>query len=996
MPAPRYACILVLAAFSSAPAAGPDLDGLPGHGIACNVGSTDGKIEIALASNGMSIVHGLAPDDASLATARAAIRAAGRYGPVSVDRIPARTGFPHADNLLNLVIADLDALGTNAPSRTEIMRVLAPGGTACLRSEGNWSRTMKPRPAGMDDWPYRRHGIDGNAVSSDTTGVPNSIRWVAGPLIGSGPAAVTAGGRLFAVFATDKDFGKKSATEPGEGDLIARDAFNGTPLWTGKGNVRLLFVDGGRLYTIRGKHPVALDPATGALKQTYSSIAGDKILSGAFAVGSRMILPMTDAIRCVDSDTAQAVWARAYRDGWEIRPEFGGYRGMNHSVVVADGSSLYFIEAKTRDKSRFELVSLDAATGIEHFRSRLNTYDETIPDLKYIRDLKTGVLRTAFVRSGVVAVTGRGGLQTFDARTGGALWEFLYRSTQKMGNYYGNCFYVNGLIWIGVSGLPAVGPLAPGPSALGTPPPEGETIETLFRSHSHPARPPGPAPTQRTFSGWLGRDARTGRMVKGLRTGRMLGGRCAPDVATSRFFLHTHMHATELDTGAFHKFTAFRQNCVLGAIVGNGLAYVFPNSCMCFRMMRGTAGLARADKPSPLPKAPDHGPAYGKTDSVPPDPGAWPMYRANPQRTAHTSSDLPAKLQLLWSRRLVPGHQARLPLRDWMRKEAGNWPTVTPPVTDGSIAVAAVPEDHSVVAFATKDGKELWRFTAAGRVPASPVLFRGLCLFSSNDGSVYALRAADGVLAWRYHINPRRIAAYGQLESVSPVQSGVLVAADGLAYVVIGRHTGLTPGMFVVALDPATGEPIATYPIPGDKANPEHVNTYSFHADWLSSDGESVRLGDIRIPQVSRAPPGKASPRPFVRAKSYAFIRERRPADLGHPAQFMTKAGALHVWLRSGKRGGLYAATGRLARVRNAKPIALFVAGKRLYLAEGVRLTAFDTETWKKGDDHVLIDSSGAFVHPVFDGFAVAHERLYVACKDGTLKCFGANTHNLR
>ena len=48
------------------------------------------------------------------------------------------------------------------------------------------------------------------------------------------------------------------------------------------------------------------------------------------------------------------------------------------------------------------------------------------------------------------------------------------------------------------------------------------------------------------------------------------------------------------------------------------------------------------------------------------------------------------------------------------------------------------------------DGHSLWAFTAGGRVDSPPTMVRGLVLFGSADGWVYALREADGVLAWRF------------------------------------------------------------------------------------------------------------------------------------------------------------------------------------------------------------------------------------------------------
>jgi hypothetical protein len=81
-----------------------------------------------------------------------------------------------------------------------------------------------------------------------------------------------------------------------------------------------------------------------------------------------------------------------------------------------------------------------------------------------------------------------------------------------------------------------------------------------------------------------------------------------------------------------------------------------------------------------------------------------------------------------------------------------------------------------------------------------------MVLFGSADGYVYALRASDGVLAWRFRATPidLRLTAWEQIESVWPVHGSVLVK-DGVLYCTAGRNMFLDGGVRFIRLNSATG-----------------------------------------------------------------------------------------------------------------------------------------------------------------------------------------------
>ena len=80
------------------------------------------------------------------------------------------------DNLVNLVVSE--DLGPVPMS--EVMRVLAQSGVAYVKTGDTWTKTVKPRPAAIDEWTHWLRAADGNAVAADTVvGPPRHAQWLA-------------------------------------------------------------------------------------------------------------------------------------------------------------------------------------------------------------------------------------------------------------------------------------------------------------------------------------------------------------------------------------------------------------------------------------------------------------------------------------------------------------------------------------------------------------------------------------------------------------------------------------------------------------------------------------------------------------------------------------------------------------------------------------------------------------------------------------------------
>ena len=128
-----------------------------------------------------------------------------------------------------------------------------------------------------------------------------------------------------------------------------------------------------------------------------------------------------------------------------------------------------------------------------------------------------------------------------------------------------------------------------------------------------------------------------------------------------------------------------------------------------------------------------------------------------------------------------------------------------PVIARGHLYVAQI-ERHTLHAIDARSGKRAWSYTAGGRIDSPPTIYRERVLFGCADGCIYALRASDGGLSWRFRAAPveRRIVSYGQLESAWPLHGSVLVQDDCL-YAVAGRSMFLDGGLRLLKLDAVTG-----------------------------------------------------------------------------------------------------------------------------------------------------------------------------------------------
>jgi outer membrane protein assembly factor BamB len=795
--------------------------GLKG-GLIVHIGCGEGKLTAALRVNDRYVVQGLDTDADNVAGARKHADSLGVYGPVSFDTFDGKH-LPYVNDMVNLIVAE--DLGN--VSMTEVMRVLCPDGVAYIKTNGKWQRTDKPRPANIDEWTHFLHDAGGNAVANDTqVGPPKRLRWVAEPrwcrsheFPSSVNAVVSAGGRIFTIF----DEGTTGIYQklPQDCKLIARDAANGVLLWkvpmrqwqpefgTGLGNrwnihhtiPRRLVAEGERVYVTLGflDSPVSvLDAATGeiiteALEGTKGAdeiILSDRVLIAKITKG-RSIGATARMGKESLNDTLTAVDVTTGRQLWRKQ----GVRVMPYALSALGGRVVYH--------NLEELVCLNAKTGDEIWRVP-NMIGSTL-----------GAVSTLVLTDGVVLFHGHGQepkaegnkkkkpqrgfhLTALSLEDGGQLWKRKgHRGQAAACTQPADLFVARGTVWCGGS------------------------LE--------------------------GYNLRTGEVEKKLDIGKLISPshhyRCHRSKATELFLIWPKRGAefVDLEADAHVRNDWLRAPCFTGATPANGLFYKPSDQCFCYPGAKVFGYMALSadipDKLKPSTNSSIHrGPAYGQIRGTRDErrgTGDWPMYRRDGLRSGATKMAVSEELNKRWEIDLAcRGSQ---------------------PVIVGDRLWVAEKDVHRIRCLSATDGRDIWSFTAGGRVDSSPTVYKGMVLFGCRDGSVYCLRASDGALVWRFGAAPndRRLMSYGQLESVWPVQGSVLVQ-DDVVYFAAGRSSFLDGGIIVYGLDVETGRPLYHHVLEGPWPDIRQDTGTPFAMegalpDLIVSDGKDLYMQRIKF-----------------------------------------------------------------------------------------------------------------------------------------------------
>jgi len=682
--------------------------------------------------------------------------------------------------------------------RDEILRVLVPNGVAII----NGKKVVKPVPSNIDEWTHFEHGPDNNAVAADTVvGPPRHLQWTAGPRW-----------------------------------LRSHEIPSG---------VSSMVTAGGRLFYTLDEGPIGITDSR--LPEKWALIARD-----AFNGTQLWKVPLPN--------WGWQTWKSSYREQYSVLDwiRTSGLRTKNPpsylTRMVADSERLYFTLGYAAPVS-----IIDAATG------------EVVATCKGSEKPDKLLLC-----NGILCVQLSDGLAAYDCRTGRPLWEKKSIKVQSVAAYGQSLVYHTGgkeLSCVDLetgrkkwtSGLEVSGKLKISNGKILSA--SGSTMQALsldsgkaiWCNSDDADKPESPRRggyfiiDDTIWVGYRGErvDFDTGKKLPSLGVTNLWSPqhhhRCYPNKATSRYIIGAMegMEYLALKDDSHSRNNWVRGACSLGIMPANGMTYAPPDQCFCspgVKLVGMNALTAAKEFPEvePVETRLVKGPSYGKGTADYKEP-MWPAYRHDSLRSGSTQVKVSADIQTAWQLQLDP--------------------SITQPVASGNRLFIASRDTHTVYAVDAGSGKKLWRFTAGGRVDSPPTLWKGYLLFGSADGHVYCLRQDDGTVVWKFRAapHPHLIQSFGQIESVWPLHGSVLIL-DGLAYVAAGRSTYLDGGLYLYALEPATGKVVYHH----QELSPYEDDTIDWgHSYWsegarndvLVTDGESIYIMQLRFDKRLRPDP---------------------------------------------------------------------------------------------------------------------------------------------
>jgi len=739
-----------------------DSSGLTG-GLCVHTGCGSGRLTAELARDQRFLVQGLEAESELVRQARSFIQSKGLYGQVTVQQCDLGT-LPYTDDLVNLVVIS-DVARYKIPF-DEIMRVLCPGGVALI------GQTRQETPQGQQLNAERLKQVLAGAGISDFEIIERAGIWarIEKPVpagmddwrhprydaTGNAVSEDTVAGLPRRVrWVTGPLFGPNNMVTVGGrnfyGGVYARDSFNGVLLW--RRDLRmgkpLPVVCDEQLFVVHKGKLLALDPATGKTIRLYKDAGNPAALRYAEGDGILVMLNYT-SVRALDAKTGKRLWLKSASVPW--------------CLTVADGG-VFYVHGNPRRGERCSAIKLDLATGKLLWEQKTRSYRHEEGEHDWLRGVTTcsyhdGLL--AFEVSTFTDFTEGSGIYVVSAEDGTFLWQ---RSYEPHGAHsrQARALFSNGLLWIVYN----------------------HKIEGL--------------------------DPATGEVKRTLKGGY---GHCYPPVATTRYLWSGEMSITDLTSGELDENRITKGSCsrTVGVIPANGLVNTFAKGCSCWPMLKGFAALAPARSRDQVAKQDrpedfvlEHGPAAGSPAGLHAEPAnEWGAYRHDAWRSGSTACVVPTELGEVWQRRI--GERMDQQPKDWQDNPFVSG-VITAPVVASNTAIVALPDRHQVVALDARTGRDKWKLTVDGRIDTPPTITGDLCLFGTRAGWLYALRIADGALAWRLRPAPcdEQIVAFGQLESPWPIAGSVLVI-DDIAYVAAGRQYLADGGIRVLAIDVETGK----------------------------------------------------------------------------------------------------------------------------------------------------------------------------------------------
>lgn len=341
------------------------------------------------------------------------------------------------------------------------------------------------------------------------------------------------------------------------------------------------------------------------------------------------------------------------------------------------------------------------------------------------------------------------------------------------------------------------------------------------------------------------------------------------------------------------------------------------------------------------------------------------------------------------------------------------------PVVAGRLMYVGSSRTDSVTAYDTRTGEPRWRFLADGPVRFAPLVHAGKLYFVSDDGHLYCLDAATGMLRWKFRGGPsdRRILGNGRLVSTWPAR-GAPVIADATVYFAASIWPFM--GVFIHALDADTGRVVWTNDGDGSMYIKQPHSADSFAG--VAPQGPMAVADDLLL-----IPGGRSVPAAYDRKTGklrHFLLNENSKKGGGHtvavagdvffngPGVFQTQTGKYvgdgsPLTVTGGdvvytyKGSTVQALDLRRAEIKPPKwkveptgtakvagVTAMIRAGGRLYVGTKGKVAALALPL--PADDPDVADFAW---EAAIDGTPVslvaADDRLFVSTKEGRIHCFG-------
>lgn len=722
-------------------------------GLAVQVGGDENLAANQLAATGRFLVQILDKDLAVVTANRKRLAEQNAYGPVSADVLSADGALPLTENLVNLVV--LAPNGGELVPAAELFRVLCPRGVVVAAAGRVSEEDLKAagfevagRLQGADDWLAAR-----KPWPAEMDPWPEPRHAADGNAV-SQDTLVGPPRRVRWVTGPSQEI--SSLVSAGGrnyyGGVWTRDAFNGLRLW--ERDLKPSPAQGGFGFqrapgSVRpiGMGDQLLVFADGAVT-ALDGATGEPIRRYPEAGQPTEVMLAAQTLLAVDAGSIRAVDSESGKLRWQ-------YQASEPRYVVADDEAVFLLEGAVRRGEAVSATCLDLSTGNVRWKRTGE------PWLPLVRRTVCGQGLLVLEVSTWNDDKEGNAIHVWSSADGRELWSRVYVPGQQHMKQ-ARAMFADGLLWI---------------------------LEQLK---------------------CVGLDPLSGEVKRSWKAGFC---HCFPPVATAKYFLAGEMDLTDLATGQYDANRISKAACGrdAGWVPANGLIYVTPKHCVCWPMLRGYAALA-----------PEHPRANVKQDLLPgdfllqagaaapapaPAPAAddWPSYRHDAWRSSGTAAEVPTDLRVLWTASIGDWPSGTI-AGDWRVNPFVHGP-VTAPVAAGGLVYVARSDAHELVALDVQNGQPRWRYTANGRIDTPPTIHRGLCLFGTRSGWVYALRADDGQLVWRLRAAPheQRIVAYGQVESPWPVPGSVL-AVDDTVYFAAGRQPLADGGILTFAADCASGQ----------------------------------------------------------------------------------------------------------------------------------------------------------------------------------------------